>query len=267
MKSKKLLFSSLLMLGGIATYITMSSSASGQMGVASSGCGGTSCHGAMSTNTTMLMQGSGNMLTSNQFTPGTTYTISVVLGSSTAKPEFGFDISASAGNIPQSAAPANSMAMGNELHHTSPFAATVVGASSGAVFTFNWIAPQASVAPASVTFNISANAVNNDNGTSGDEWNKATYTFTNAYPASVSDLENTQFNVYPNPATENLTIKTDATIQSVKAISLTGSMINLTSSKINNEEYKIDTKSLATGAYILLINDGKHTSHKKFIKQ
>jgi hypothetical protein len=37
--------------------------------------------------------------------------------------------------------------------------------------------------------------------------------------------------------------------------------------KKNNEEYNIDTKSLATGAYILLINDGKSTSHKKFIKQ
>jgi hypothetical protein len=255
------------MLGGIATYITMSSNSGGKMGVASTGCGGGGCHGALSTSTTMLIQGSGNMLTANQFTPGANYTISVVLGSSTAKPEFGFDISASAGNIPQSGAPANSMAMGNELHHTSPFAATVVGTSSGAVFTFDWTAPPAATAPASITFNISANAVNSNNQISGDEWNKATFTFTKAAPASVSNVNSTQFNLYPNPVTENVTVKTNASIQSVKAISLTGSMIQLAYSKSNNEEYNIDTKSLATGAYILLINDGKSTSHKKFIKQ
>jgi hypothetical protein len=267
MKSKKLLFSTLLMLGGIATFITMSSNSGGKMGVAASGCAGGGCHGALSTSTTMLMQGSGNMLTANQFTPGANYTISVVLGSSTAKSEFGFDISASAGNIPQSGAPANSMAMGNELHHTSPFAATVLGTSSGAVFTFDWTAPPAATAPASITFNISANAVNSNGNSSGDEWNKASFTFTKAVLAAVSNVENTQFNLYPNPATEYLTINTDATIQSVKAISLTGSMLNLTVSKFSNNEYRVDTKTLATGAYILLINDGKHTSHKKFIKQ
>jgi hypothetical protein len=96
MKSKKLLFSTLLMLGGIATYITMSSNSGGKMGVAATGCGG--CHGSMNTNTSMLLQGNGNMLT-NQYTPGTLYNITVVMGSTTAKPKFGFDIEASAGTI------------------------------------------------------------------------------------------------------------------------------------------------------------------------
>jgi hypothetical protein len=86
MKSKKLLFSTLLMLGGIATYITMSSNSGGKMGVAASGCAGGGCHGAMNTNTSMLLQGNGNMLT-NQYTPGTLYNITVVMGSTTAKPK------------------------------------------------------------------------------------------------------------------------------------------------------------------------------------
>jgi hypothetical protein len=263
MKSKKLLFSTLLMLGGIATYITMSSNSGGKMGVAATGCGG--CHGSMNTNTSMLLQGNGNMLT-NQYTPGTLYNITVVMGSTTAKPKFGFDIEASAGTI-STPAPANTMVMGNEIHHTTPFTGTVVGTASGTALTFSWTAPAAASAPASITFDVSTNAINDDGNTAGDEWNKATFTFTKAAPASVSNVESTQFNLYPNPVAENVTLKTNATIQSVKAISLTGSMIQLTYSKKNNEEYNIDTKSLATGAYILLINDGKSTSHKKFIKQ
>ena len=265
MKSKKLLFSTLLMLGGVATYITMSSNSQGIMGKSTVGCGGGGCHGAMSTNTNMLLQGSGNMLT-NQFTPGTLYNITVVMGSSTAKPKFGFDIEASAGSI-STPAPANTMVMGNEIHHTSPFTGTVLGTASGTTLTFSWTAPPAATAPASITFDVSANAVNGNGNTAGDEWNKASFTFTKAAPAAVSNFESTQFNLYPNPATEYLTINTDATIQSVKAISLTGSMINLTVSKLSNNEYRVDTKTLATGAYVLLINDGKSTSHKKFIKQ
>jgi hypothetical protein len=265
MKSKKLLFSSLLMLGGIATYITMSSNSGGKMGVAASGCAGGGCHGAMSTNTTMLLQGNGNMLT-NQYTPGMLYNITVVMGSITAKPKFGFDIEASAGTI-STPAPANTMVMGNEIHHTSPFNGIPVGPATGSTLTFSWTAPSAATAPASITFDVSTNAVNDNGNTAGDEWNKASFTFTKAAPASVSNVNSTQFNLYPNPVTENVTVKTNASIQSVKAISLTGSMIQLAYSKTNNEEYNIDTKSLATGAYILLINDGKSTSHKKFIKQ
>lgn len=263
MKSKKLLFSTLLMLGGIATYITMSSNSGGKMGVAATGCGG--CHGSMNTNTTMLLQGNGNMLT-NQYTPGTLYNITVVMGSTSAKPKFGFDIEASAGTI-STPAPANTMVMGNEIHHTTPFTGTIIGPASGATLTFSWTAPPAASAPASITFDVSTNAINDNGTTAGDEWNKATFTFTKAAPASVSNVESTQFNLYPNPVAENVTLKTNATIQSVKAISLTGSIIQLAYSKKNNEEYNIDTKSLATGAYILLINDGKSTSHKKFIKQ
>ena len=254
MKSKKLLFSSLLMLGGIVTYITMSSSSSGQMGVSTSGCG--SCHGAANSNTTIGLIFTPSLI-NNTYVAGASYTVTLGIQSSSTKPKSGFDLSVTGGTISGNAS--GTMLMGSELHHTTPLTATM--GISGTQFT--WVAPTTS----SVDFRISANAVNGDNGTSGDEWNKTTFTYTKAAPASVSNVNSTQFNLYPNPVTENVSVKTNASIQSVKAISLTGSMIQLAYSKSNNEEYNIDTKSLSTGAYILLINDGKSTIHKKFIKQ
>jgi hypothetical protein len=198
-------------------------------------------------------------LVNNTYVAGTSYTVTMGILSSTQKIKSGFDLTVSGGTISGNASGTGTMLMGSELHHTNPLTATM--GLSGTQFT--WVAPSS----ASVDFKIAANAVNGDSGTSGDEWAIKTLTYTKAAPAAVSNVENTQFNLYPNPATEYLTINTDATIQFVKAISLTGSMLNLTVSKLSNNEYRVDTKTLTTGAYVLLINDGKHTSHKKFIKQ
>ena len=259
MKSKKLLFSTLLMLGGIATYITMNSSATafqGVMGSANAGTGCGSCHGSASNNTSITLLFA-PALVNNTYVAGTSYTVTMGIQSATQKIKSGFDLTVSGGTISGNAS--GTMLMGSELHHTNPLTATMGNSET----QFTWVAPSS----ASVDFKIAANAVNDDGNTAGDEWNKATFTFTKAAPASVSNVESTQFNLYPNPVAENVTLKTNATIQSVKAISLTGSMIQLAYSKKTNEEYNIDTKSLATGAYILLINDGKSISHKKFIKQ
>ena len=259
MKSKKLLFSTLLMLGGVATYITMSSNSQGIMGKSTVGCGGGGCHGAMSTNTLISFSGT---VPSSGYVPGSTYTMTLLVANASAKPKSGFDLTVTGGSI--SGAPANTMAMGTELHHTSPLTALVGGGAAVTSIVFNWTAPTS--AATSVTFNVSGNAVDGTGNQANDEWNQDSYVFNKA-STSINDVESTQFNLYPNPATEYLTINTDATIQSVKAISLTGSMINLTVSKLSNNEYRVDTKTLATGAYVLLINDGKSTSHKKFIKQ
>jgi hypothetical protein len=59
MKSKKLLFSSAFMLGGLAIYLTMTSSSNGMNGVTGaangSGCGG--CHGSANTATKITLSG------------------------------------------------------------------------------------------------------------------------------------------------------------------------------------------------------------------
>lgn len=254
MKSKKLLFSSLLMLGGIATYITMSSNSGGKMGVSTTGCGGGGCHGAASTNTTITLLST--PLMTNGYTPGTVYTMTLGI-TNMAKSKSGFDLSVTGGTLGGNQS--GTMLMGTELHHTSPM--TAVSGISGTQFT--WTAPTT----ASADFRIAVNAVNGDNGTSGDEWAMKTVTFNKAIPAGINDIEKTSVTIYPNPASDYITIKTTSEIKTVKAVSLTGSLINLTASKVSNDEYRIETKTLATGAYMLLMNDGSKTIHSKFIKQ
>lgn len=255
MKSKKLLFSTLLAFGCITTYISLTSSASasqGVMGASANGCG--SCHGnAANVATTIALTG----IPATGYVAGTTYPVTLTITNAT-KVGAGFDLNFSGGSI--SGAPANTMIMGTELHHTSPFNLT-----AGTVnINFNWTAPAAGGV---VTLNVSANAVNNNNATSGDQWNKVNLTFVQATPTAVKDLNQAEVSVYPNPANEFVTVKTEATVHSFKAVSMTGSIINLNSIQDANNQYRINTQTLSSGNYILLMNDGNKNLHTIFTKK
>jgi hypothetical protein len=129
-------------------------------------------------------------------------------------------------------------------------------------WSFNWTAPNSSA----VTLNVSANAVNNNNGDSGDQWNKVTLNYTLATPTSVSNVTEVPVTVYPNPATESIKV-TALNATSFRAISLTGSAINLDVMNTGNNEYTLNTKNLASGMYILLIHTEAGMKHTKFVKQ
>lgn len=256
MKSKKLLLSTCVMLGGLAAYISLSSNASGAMGVYTSGCGGGGCHGSSSTSTTIELTSTG--IVGNKFDYGTTYPM-VLKIKNTAMLKAGFDLKFSAGTI--SNTPTNTMVMGTELHHyNTPFTMN----AGEAVINFNWTAPTSAVAQVSVS--VAANAVNGDNGSSGDAWNLASFTFIPNIPASTADLIESSYQVYPNPVQENMTIETSESIRSVRAVSLTGAVIEL-QVQHNGHAYQIATHELSKGMYLLLINNGKKISHKQFIKQ
>ncbi|HPI54659.1 MAG TPA: T9SS type A sorting domain-containing protein [Chitinophagaceae bacterium] len=172
MKSKKLLFSSLLAVGSMIAYLTLTSSAGGQMGVATSGCGGSSCHGgAANAATSIALTG----IPAGGYTPGTAYNVTLsVTNMSLGKA--GFDLSVSGGTLSNNNT-ATTMLMGSELHHTTP-ANAVSGVST---WTFTWTAP----ASGTVNFNISANAVNGNTQQTGDVWNKVTLPFSPASSASA----------------------------------------------------------------------------------
>jgi hypothetical protein len=158
MKSKKLLFSSVLMLGGIVTFLTLTSNSTGVMGASTSGC---SCHGAASAATTIAITG----IPSTGYVAGTAYPVTLTVSNST-KVEAGFDLTVSAGTI--SNAPAGTMLMGTtELHHNTPGTA-LSGVTS---WSFTWTAPATG---SSVNFFIAGNATNNSNTFAGDSWAIAT---------------------------------------------------------------------------------------------
>lgn len=251
MKSKKLLFSTLLSLGCMVTYLTMTSSNSGQMGVAATGCGG--CHGSQNNATTITVTGIPN----TGYVAGTSYPITLTVANAGATlTHGGFDLNFSGGTI--SNAPAQTMVMGTELHHTAKKAMTGGSVS----WSFNWTAPNSST----VTLNVSGNAVNNNNNDSGDQWNKVTLNYNLATPTSVNNVVETPISVYPNPATETIKV-TASNAKSFRAISLTGSALNLDVMNSGNNEYTLNTKNLASGMYILLIHTEAGMKHTKFVKQ
>lgn len=174
MKSKKLLFSSLLAIGSMVAYLTLTSSSGGQMGVSTSGCGGGTCHGgSANAATSIALTG----IPAGGYTPGTAYNVTLsVTNMSLGKA--GFDLSVSGGTLSNNSS--GTMLMGTELHHTTP-ATAVSGVSS---WTFTWTAP----ASGTVNFNIAANAVNGNSQSSGDVWNKVTLPFSPASTASAPTI-------------------------------------------------------------------------------
>lgn len=81
---------------------------------------------------------------------------------------------------------------------------------------------------------------------------------------SVSDVNKTQINVFPNPATDFINIKSDETIKSIKIYDIKGSLIKTENSSDNTS--KIDISTFAKGNYIISIETISGTETKKFIK-
>jgi hypothetical protein len=81
--------------------------------------------------------------------------------------------------------------------------------------------------------------------------------------ASLSDLNDFQFNIYPNPAKERLRLQTELPLKHVDIFSLTGS-------KVLSQSYteEVEIGMLSKGVYMLKAtsNDGK-VSTQKLIKE
>lgn len=85
---------------------------------------------------------------------------------------------------------------------------------------------------------------------------------------SISYLDNhSPISIYPNPAQREVTLKLDikeGTTADVVIYDLYGKVI--TSFKGNPGEQKIDISNYASGAYMMVVNDGNETVSRKFVK-
>jgi hypothetical protein len=259
MKSKKLLFSTFTALVSISAYIVFSSSANASQGVmgAAGGAGGCNpCHGASSANTIIAFTG----VPAAGYTPGTAYPVTLTITNST-KAKTGFDILFNKGAI--SNAPANTMLMAanKEMHHTNPFNAT----SGVTTINFTWTAPAAG--SGIVILKTLANAVNNDQQTSGDDWAKSDFDLIEK-PTTIGNQEvGKALQLYPNPVSNNATIQTSEKIISAQAIGMMGNRITVNIVKNSNDTYSIITNNLAIGNYILLLKGEKENFHSLLSKQ
>jgi hypothetical protein len=76
-----------------------------------------------------------------------------------------------------------------------------------------------------------------------------------------------QFSLYPNPATEKLTIDPQQTLSSSARIAIYSSDGRMISESAWNPTGEVNIHSLPSGVYFLQIQDGNTVAKKKFVKQ
>jgi hypothetical protein len=86
-------------------------------------------------------------------------------------------------------------------------------------------------------------------------------------PTSVDDVVPQKANIYPNPADENVTVDLPEALKgSIAIYDLTGKQISVLQMDGSKTNYTIDTKYLAAGQYMLLIQgDNKTIQSNKLI--
>ncbi len=82
-------------------------------------------------------------------------------------------------------------------------------------------------------------------------------------PATASLDENTiEVNLYPNPATEFITVSADKAIETIQITSLTGAVLKTIDA--TEGQTKVDVSDLAAGQYLLVVNTAQGASSSMF---
>jgi len=96
---------------------------------------------------------------------------------------------------------------------------------------------------------------------------------TNTTSTTVATLatnlfDSSDFTIYPNPAQNSITVKTDntAVIQSIILYNLLGQMVNSVSSNTLSASTTIDVSALKAGTYFMEIQSTQGKTTKKFVK-
>jgi len=257
MRLKKLHIIGSILAAGVA-ITTLSSNSSGVpnvMGHSTVGCGGSGCHGTMSATTVIAVTG----LPANGWVPGTTYPLALTVTNS-SKVGAGFDMTVNIGTL--TGVTTGVMAMGNELHHTTPRAMT----SGIATWNFNWTAP--ATGNTQLTIQIAANAVNLDQFAEGNDfWNTRTINLPRS-TTSIATISEGGFSIYPNPAHDQITVTAKAGQNvAINAIAIDGKHVALATEKVAADKFQVNTSTLATGVYMLLLNAEGKTYATRFVKQ
>lgn len=183
---------------GTTAFIISSGGITGQTGSPGEGtCSG--CHSSGGSGTTVVSLAVSPSFTANQFIPGQTYTVTIIVTNSSYT-KFGFNAeilnpsNVNAGNI-------TSGLSGVQVVNTARKNVTQTTPKTGtgsATFQFVWVAPLTGTA----TIYAAGNAVDGTGGTGGDKGGNAAFIVTANTAASIN--ENvvsgiSGLNVYPNP--------------------------------------------------------------------
>ena len=184
-----------------------------------------------------------------------TYTINVNSTSSSSK--LGFQLTAensSNTKIGSFTAGSGSRVSGLRITQSTP--------STSGNWSFTWTSPTTN--EGEVTFYTAVNATNGNGGTSGDQVVTAS---TSAQVLGISEAKRLQFDVYPNQATENLTIQLPSGSEkaTVQFYDYVGRLA--LSKTISSADNTIDVNNLSKGVYILKVLTDDKIGSQKFIKK
>ena len=84
-----------------------------------------------------------------------------------------------------------------------------------------------------------------------------------ARTTSVQEIESTEFKIYPNPANDEIFIKSDLPIKKVEIYSITGVLLLFE----NNFNGKISISTLPQGVYMVKIDTDNDVITQKFVKE
>lgn len=134
--------------------------------------------------------------------------------------------------------------------------------SSSGDWSFTWKSPSTDLGR--VTFYTAVNAADGTGGTAGDQVVTAS---TSSPSLSISKANRLEFEMFPNPASEKVTIQLPsgsdkATVQFYDYVGRLALTQNVTDS--NN---KIDVNNLSTGVYVLKVVSNDKIGSQKFIKK
>ena len=82
--------------------------------------------------------------------------------------------------------------------------------------------------------------------------------------SSISSLDETGFDIYPNPATDVLNIVAEESIKSVKVLDITGRIMSV--NRANSNQAMLDVSQFKAGIYMLSIETEEEVSTQKFVK-
>lgn len=259
---------------GAALLLTSFSSGPGGAGQAKTGAPGegtcVTCHAgaALNSGTGSVAISLGSGITT--YIPGNTYTVTVT-GMGSSVPKYGFQATAQQTS--------DGSQVGTFTAGTGSKVSVVASksyveqssTSSTGVWTFQWQAPATNVGE--VKFYVAGNSAENPGGTGGDNIYSSVLTLTAENSTSAVSVDtNTGLSVFPNPASDNVTVSfysTNAETASITVLDLTGKTVATIadgqSFSAGLSTVNFNTSALSKGNYLVSVQTGKNVQTAKLV--
>lgn len=243
----------------------------------STGC--SSCHGNKNSATQVSIELLENGNPVSKYTPEATYDVRLTAFNANSRPAFGFQLvcgsatpSSSLFGIFDNAAVANtSLKLSRKLvEHSAALDGEIIDGKSQFTTTFKWTAPPKG--SGDIAFYAAVNAVN-DNGKddSGDQWSlgKSSILAESTGTASISDVNSPKVGVFPNPATDEISIDISTLPKAdylITLIDMSGNEVASRLIKTGNNNQTIDIRALPSGHYTVLVKGNGTSTTAQIVK-